>query len=284
MDTEIKNNLKNKKENISDELKTAKIDRIFKAIMLKNLDILEAIISQAWGEEVKILKLLNSELTVRNTEEKVKTVDVLIETKNKLKINLELNTSNSPATRVRNMHFLTSFYSQQTKRGDKYDTETTFAQINLNYNAESKEEIVERYNFRTKDGKVREVNLTIVDVNMDKLMEACYDNPEKLKDYKYLHMLDIADMKELDKLCEGDVVMEKYKNKLEELNDNHEFVWDYEEDSIRLHNTEVYLAKKEGAIEIAKKMLAKGETSKYISEITNLSEEEINKLKQEIDL
>lgn len=48
------------------------------------------------------------------------------------------------------------------------------------------------------------------------------------------------------------------------------------------------MAKKKGAEEnsigIAKKMLAKGETSKYISEITNLSEEEINKLKQEIDL
>ncbi len=281
MDTEIKNNLKNKKENISDELKTAKIDRIFKAIMLKNLDILEAIISQAWGEEVKILKLLNSELTVRNTEEKVKTVDVLIETKNKLKINLELNTSNSPATRVRNMHFLTSFYSQQTKRGDKYDTETTFAQINLNYNAESKEEIVERYNFRTKDGKVREVNLTIVDVNMDKLMKACYDNPEKLKDYKYLHMLDIANVKELDKLCKGDAVMEKYEKKLKEINSSPDFVWDYEEDSIRLHNTEIYLAKKEGTIGIAKKMLAKGIDDKTIMDCTNLSEEEISKLKIE---
>lgn len=41
-----------------------KTDRVFKAIMLNNLDILEAIISQAWGEKVKILKVLNPELTM----------------------------------------------------------------------------------------------------------------------------------------------------------------------------------------------------------------------------
>ena len=43
-----------------------------------------------------------------------------------MKINLELNTSNDLATRVRNMHYLTSFYSQQSKRGERYDVETNF--------------------------------------------------------------------------------------------------------------------------------------------------------------
>lgn len=234
------------------------------------------------GGEVKILKLLNSELTVRNKQEKIKTVDVLVETKNKMKINLELNTSNDLATRVRNMHYLTSFYSQQSKRGERYDVETSFVQINLNYNALEDEDIVERYTFKNEVGKPRKVNLSIIDVNMDKLMQVCYDKPEKLKKYKYLHMLDVKDINELEKISKGDKVMEKYKDKIEEINSDPEFVFDYEDDRIRLENTKIYLKEKEVKQETAKKMLNENLDIDVIQKCTELSIEDIKDIQKEM--
>lgn len=48
--TIIKNDIENKLGISDGKIKvTAKIDRVFKAIVLNNLDILEAIISQSWG-------------------------------------------------------------------------------------------------------------------------------------------------------------------------------------------------------------------------------------------
>ena len=90
---------------------------------------------------------------------------------------------------------------------------------------------------------------------MDKLMQVCYDKPEKLKKYKYLHMLDVKDINELEKISKGDKVMEKYKDKIEEINSDPEFVFDYEDDRIRLENTKIYLKEKEVKQETAKKML-----------------------------
>ncbi len=144
------------------------------------------------------------------------------------------------------------------------------------------EDIVERYTFKNEVGKPRKVNLSIIDVNMDKLMQVCYDKPEKLKKYKYLHMLDVKDINELEKISKGDKVMEKYKDKIEEINSDPEFVFDYEDDRIRLENTKIYLKEKEVKQETAKKMLNENLDIDVIQKCTELSIEDIKDIQKEM--
>ncbi len=103
-------------------------------------------------------------------------------------------------------------------------------------------------------------------------------------------MLDL-EKKELEEFTKGDQDMREYKNKLNKLNSNDEFVdrISAEEDRLYCYNSDIEIAKedgktegkKENSIEIAKTLLSMGLLSiDKISEATGLSKEEIQSLKE----
>lgn len=117
---------------------TAKTDRVFKTIMSKNIDILEAVISQSLEKNIKIIRFINPELNIANVKERVKTVDVLIESEGTY-INLELNTEYNIVTKIRNQSYFAAFYHQHTTRGREYNSENEFIQVNLSFGMSKKE-------------------------------------------------------------------------------------------------------------------------------------------------
>ena len=138
--------------------------------------------------------------------------------------------------------------------------------------------------------------LKIIEINMDKIMNMWYHgDKKKALEYKYFLMLDL-EPKDLDVVCKGDKMMEKYKEKIEKLNEDPEFieVVSKEKDAEMVHNTLIKEGYEQGIevgmsqgleqgissrnIEIAKNMLNKGMDISTISECTGLSKEEIEEL------
>ena len=272
-----------------------KNDRVFKSIISKHPKVLEAIISQALERKIKIIELIRPELNIQNVKERVKTVDVLIKTEDNEYMVLELNTSHSLATTIRNFNYFCSFVSQRTKRGNKYDTKSKFIQLSLTYGMPKKMKLKSIAKIKTDDGEELTPNVRFIVWNMDKLKELCYDEGD-LEKYKYLHMLDISEIEELERLIGSgdkmDKIVKEYADELISPNSDEDFVWELtaEEEREMLHNTEIELAEEKGieqgieqgknstAIEIAKNMLNDKEPLEKIVRYTNLSIDEIKEI------
>ena len=93
------------------------------------------------------------------------------------------------------------------------------------------------------------------------------------------------DKDDLKTLSNGDDFVAKYTDELTKLNDSDEFQsWmTYEEDQQMILNTEKKMSYNEGQndskLEIAKKMLSRGDDINDIIDVTNLSKDEILNLK-----
>ena len=107
----------------------------------------------------------------------------------------------------------------------------------------------------------------------------CYSEGKK-EGYEYLKMLTIESKEELLKYCVGDEIMEKYKEEVIKLNRDNAFIDDLtkEEDDELIRQSEILYARDDKAIEIAKNMLGKGLDISFISEVTGLSIEKVEKL------
>ena len=134
--------------------------------------------------------------------------------------------------------------------------------------------------------------LKIIEINMDKIMNMWYHgDKKKALEYKYFLMLDL-EPKDLDVVCKGDKMMEKYKEKIEKLNEDPEFieVVSKEKDAEMVHNTLIKEGYEQGIevgisqgstsekYEIAKNMLKDKVDISTISKYTGLSKEEIEEL------
>lgn len=234
------------------ELFTAKYDKIFKTIMFEDKELLGKILETVLQRPIKVIDFVIQDLPVRKKDEKRKTVDIIAKSNDEY-LNVEINTSAGMITRIRNLNYFTSFFSQNTVEGDKYDLETKYILINLTFGmnkqyGKNKYKMTEVYKLRTKDDKLYYENFEIVEVNMDKVMELWYSKNEKeIEDNKFLIMLDLKTEEELEKICKGDILMKKFKDKIVGLNSNATFVRNItpEEDEILVRNTELYYAKKE---------------------------------------
>ena len=267
---------------------TARNDRVFKNIFLniKNKDILEAVLSEALGEKIEVLQIRNNELVVNNAHVKMKTIDALIASTNKL-IEIEVNNEYEDKIKKRNACFLFTIYNSTTSIGNNYVEDKLVVQINLSYN-KSNSPVFERYYLQTEDGTKWVHDLEILSINMEKLKKLCYDKKEEEK-YKHLLMLDY-DLKDLEEKSEGDRIMEKFEKEVKKVNlipEYQDFATE-EEDREMMRNTELYYSEKKGReegvkenkIETARNMLKKKFDIKDIIDITGLSKSEIEKLKE----
>lgn len=239
---------------------TARNDRVFKAIFAdeKDFHLMETLLSECLDTNVKIIKYYKTELDVRSSDERTKRLDLLIEAENR-KINLELNTSFSKETRVRNLNYFTAFYSEEVSRGYTYDCETEFIHIDLSFRLGSNHAVKEEYKIKSKNRSYVD-NFKIVVINMDKLKRLWYDNnEEEIERYKHLMMLDL-DKKELEGIKSSDEVLNVYKEKVMRLNEDLDFIRPLtpEEDELKYQRTIKANAEKEGLAKGLAKGLKKG--------------------------
>lgn len=115
----------------------------------------------------------------------------------------------------------------------------------------------------------------LVMIRLDLVKEKVYnDNNERF--IKWLKLINTESLEEMRKIAKGDEVMEQALEFMEEFLNDEEIRNVY--DKI---NDVKYYAKKEEKVETAKNMLKKGFPLQEISEITNLSINEINDLKKQ---
>ena len=115
----------------------------------------------------------------------------------------------------------------------------------------------------------------LVMIRLDLVKEKVYnDNSERF--IKWLKLINTESLEEMRNIAKGDEVMEQALEFMEEFLNDEEIRNVY--DKI---NDVKYYAKKEEKVETAKNMLKKGFSLQEISEITNLSINEINDLKKQ---
>lgn len=275
-----------------------KYDVVFKAVFCDENDshLLKTFLEKILNIQIEELRFLNQELQPNDAEERKKIVDLLVKVADGY-IHIELNQIHSQYLHVRNFCYFTNIYSKNARRGEKYDLVSQYIHIDISYGLRDTCEKREYYVMDQEQHKYVE-NIKIIEYNMDRIMDFWYnENEEKIKEYKYLMMLDV-DRNSLSVLSKGDSFMEDYKEKIEKLNDNERFTsWiTPEEDEKLILNTEKSISfnegkeegieegieegKKEKQREIAQSLIAHNIDINIISETTGLSIAEIEQLRE----
>ena len=286
-------------------------DKMFKAIFVgedkKKTDLLCELLSECLETKVdRIIKFIPIELNARR-KKRYKRVDLLLEA-GKRKINLELNSTYSEADKIRNMNYYFSFCSQYTIAGEKYDIESEFIHISLNYNVRKDTPLIKCYTIYDKShDEELDPRFKYYEINVEKFAKLWYDNDiESVKKAPILTMIGIKDEEELEKYSKkmNNAIIKESVDNLKRLNSDAAFVYGLtpEEDELLVRNTRDELVRREalaegetkgmaigqakglaegkaeGKAEIASNLLKKNYHTDEIVEITGLTKEEIEKL------
>ena len=257
--------------------------------------LISALFDEDYNEVLNNTTFIKTELDKVKKEESKKTVDLLCKIKGKI-INVEVNNNTSKSLLERNLAYMFSLYHGDMKEGSKYRF-NSIIQININnFRFSGKKDVLEECyitnirklpkninDFDIYSNKIRIINIYLPNINKKEY--------NKLKLYeKLLLIFNENDEGLLNDLSEGDEIMEKYVKDSKEASEQDEVIGMYNEE---IHKEKLRLAEidefrelgheegvREKAIETAKKMLQKGYNITDISECTDLSIEEVEKLKK----
>lgn len=210
----------------------------------KNKDLLKWLIESCLDMKIDEIELKDKELSKDNKIIKTKVVDTIIKTNGKI-FNVEINNGESEQyIRDRNLGYLASIYSNSLNVSENYYLQPISIQINLTSKNSSVREI-SKYMLRSEYGEFWSEKFIIYEFNMDKIKKSYYNKNENEKErFKPLVMLTSSN-KELEILCNGDERVKRYKDRVEELNDDPEYtiLMSDEEDDKKLKATREYLEK-----------------------------------------
>ena len=261
--------------------------------------LISALFDEDYNEVLNNTTFIKTELDKVKKEESKKTVDLLCKIKGKI-INVEVNNNTSKSLLERNLAYMFSLYHGDMKEGSKYRFNNTI-QVNINnFRFSGKKDVLEECyitnirklpkdinDFDIYSNKIRIINIYLPNINKKEY--------NKLKLYeKLLLIFNENDEELLNDLSEGDEIMEKYVKESKEASEKDEVIGMYNEE---LHKEKLRLAEidefrelgheeglKEGTQktkeETAKKMLQEGLDISIISRCTDLSIEEVEKLKE----
>ena len=210
----------------------------------KNKDLLKWLIESCLDMKIDEIELKDRELSKDNKIIKSKVVDTIIKTNGKV-FNVEINNGESEQyIRDRNLGYLASIYSNSLNVSENYILQPISIQINLTSKNNSIREI-SKYMLRSEYGEFWSEKFIIYEFNVDKIKETYYNkSKEERERFKPLIMLTSSN-RELEILCNGDERVKRYKDRVEELNDDPEYtiLMSDEEDDKKLKATREYLEK-----------------------------------------
>ena len=274
---------------------TCRNDRAFKEVFLKpnNSDLLKALLEFILKIKIDKLEIKKTELLSGNVNIKDKRVDAIVHTGNK-KIEIEINSQNKDYLHTRSTAYICNIYQSNASVGDTYNEDTDIIQVNLTLGLGKNNDEMKIYKIMNEKGELYVKNFIIYEINMDYYDKIWYSkNEDEIKKNQYMIMLDL-DKKELENMPKDDIV-DKYITNVTIVNDDPEFqkYMSEEEDKKKIQNSLLSEARENGIndgiskgvsqekVSIAKNMLNKNMSIEDISDITGLSVEEINKLKNE---
>ena len=266
---------------------TCKNDSAFKEIFgnIKNKKLLIWLLERILQVNIDKLTYLNVERNNNDLVTKRKRLDILVET-NVGRINIEMNATNKEYLHPRNFCYLSNIYNKNTSISEDYNEDTLTIQINFTYGIKDDNKILRIYKVQDDEQKCYIKNFEIYEYNMDIIMNFWYSlDIEKVTEYSHLIMLDL-EKNSLKELVKYDGKVDEYMEKITKLNTDANFweVFTPEEDERYIRNTIKRESEKKGKkiekITIAKNMLAKNLDLNLIMDVTNLSKNEILKIKE----
>ena len=253
--------------------------------------------------DIKIdnLILKDKELSKKTKYSKGRVVDLLIESDNKM-FNVEINNRPHDYNNDRNLGYLANLYGKSIDKSNDYKKINSCIQLNItsgkkDIELKSKYLLVDTLN---ESKNIWTDNFIIYEINVDLLKKLYYNKDIKsINKYKPVIMLTL-NKEELEEFSLGDERIMEYKDKVNELNSDDDFVTfiSREEDQEKTENAlrtiisekneELKNSREELKtqktkltklnIEHARKMKEKNIDLNTISEITGLTIEEIEKL------
>lgn len=246
--------------------------------------------------DIKIdnLILKDKELSKKTKYSKGRVVDLLIESDNKM-FNVEINNRPHDYNNDRNLGYLANLYGKSIDKSNDYKKINSCIQLNItsgkkDIELKSKYLLVDTLN---ESKNIWTDNFIIYEINVDLLKKLYYNKDIKsINKYKPVIMLTL-NKEELEEFSLGDERIMEYKDKVNELNSDDDFVTfiSREEDQEKTENAlrtiiseknEELMTQKTKLnnvnIEHARKMKEKNIDLNTISEITGLSIKEIEKL------
>ena len=266
---------------------TCKNDSAFKEIFgnIKNKKLLIWLLERILQVNIDKLTYLNVERNNNDLITKRKRLDILVET-NVGRINIEMNATSKEYLHPRNFCYLSNIYNKNTSISEDYNEETLTIQINFTYGIKDDNKILRIYKVQDNEQKCYIKNFEIYEYNMDIIMNFWYSlDIEKVTEYSHLIMLDL-EKNSLKELVKYDGKVDEYMEKITKLNTDANFweVFTPEEDERYIRNTIKRESEKKGeqkkSFEIAKNMLAMQIDINTIAKATNLSKNEIMKIKE----
>ena len=270
---------------------TCKNDSAFKEIFgnIKNKKLLIWLLERILQVRINKLTYLNVESNNNDLVTKRKRLDILVET-NVGRINIEMNATNKEYLHPRNFCYLSNIYNKNTSISEDYNEDTLTIQINFTYGIKDDNKILRIYKVQDDEQKCYIKNFEIYEYNMDIIMNFWYSlDIEKVTEYSHLIMLDL-EKNSLKELVKYDGKVDEYMEKITKLNTDANFweVFTPEEDERYIRNTIKRESEKKGEtkgkkiekITIAKNMLAMQIAINTIAKATNLSKNEIMKIKE----
>lgn len=292
-----------------------KIDFAFKQVFGKkgNEEILRAFLNAALkpteGKEIASVEILNPEIPREHLEDKASVLDIHARTEQGEHVNVEIQLANRFDMEKRTLYYWSRMYSAQMRKGMPYAELAKTVTINiLNFRFLKATDRFhttfhlheDREKFLLTDAL--EIHFMEIPKLIDK-WERREVNPYDNELERWLLLLEADDRedirKELEAIAMKDPVMKRAFEEWEDLSRDEKKWVEYEsrrkaildelaavrEAEIRQQKAE-RRAREEGerqkAIEVAKNMLAKGMEVFLIVELTGLSSEEVEKLKQQL--
>lgn len=246
------------------------------------------LISASTGISVKLLRN-NIELITPNINSNsnyVNSVSDVMVKDNENYYNIEINYNNVPIAIVKNNIYMYNSILRQVHKSDDYKNVKGVIQININnYDLFNKGEFVyDSMMIEKKHHIVRDNMLRVIDINLDFLSNIDYNKIKKGNEYnleKLLYFFVCNDKKLLDNIYNGNGLMRDiskiFNIDIEDL--DKQLYYDYDEymKEVSYEQGEIDATLKRNK-EIIKNMLDNNLDKDLMLKITNLKEEELNKI------
>ena len=287
----------------NDFIMSPKIDFVFKLIFgdEKNIDILRGFLSAVFAiskEELEEIYLINTELYKWFKEDKKGILDVRVITKSKEQIDIEIQISPTKSMPERSLYYWSKMYSSQLKEGSSYKRLKKCIAINIvDFICIDIEKLHTVYHITEDTTKYKLTDiLEIHFLELPKLEKFKISQNENDPIVRWMKFLNAKSKEVMKVLAQKDKDIEKAVHILEYLSEDEQARMAYEARQAQIRDE---ITREEEAIErgmekgikqgikqgqmdekikIAKKMLLQKIDIEIISEVTDLSIDEINKI------
>ena len=261
------------------------LDSFFKKIFANPTDtrLLKELISIILNKEIKSVTIMSPEIVGDKINVKRSYLDLLVELYDKTKINIEINTNPQNYTTNRNLFYLFKVMGRDLTSKEKYTDFHKHIQINLNLNINQKKSVMKYYliNIETKE-KLTEL-LEIINIDMEKLNDICYNKGVKGQDLftKVMGLIGAKDKEHYEIFRKEKGIVKEIMDKANDYVSDKDLVkvLDYEKMRDNREIAAEQLGFNRGVEAIAKNMIKENIDLNVISKITGLTLEQIEKLK-----